>query len=263
MKKLAALIALITLSAGQLLSETATFDSLDPGAGNYYRPTTDGSYDWSDGEMTFNMNVIWNGGGWDGFTYSDVDDTTTAGYLNQYAVYGDGKDQSDTGVYAIGYQGGATPTISFSYDQTVNGLYVNNTTYAALAIKNGEYSATAFTTGDWFYLTITGKDAGGAIVDTEIVELANFADYTEGSDDAEDFMITDWEWIDLTAFGDNIRSLEFTLSSSDNGDWGMNTPAYFAIDGVEAVPEPASVLLLLLGSFGIFGFRRYKKYLGH
>jgi hypothetical protein len=39
--------------------------------------------------------------------------------------------------------------------------------------------------------------------------------------------------------------LEFSLSSSDIGSYGMNTPAYFALDMV--VPEPGTLVLLALG----------------
>jgi hypothetical protein len=257
MKKIKALCALLSLLANPTFGLIANFDSLDTGTNHYYRPSTDGSYNWTDADMTFNMDVSWGGYAWDGFTYSDVNDTTTSGYENQYAIYGDGYDQSGSGVYAIAYQGSSTPTISFDYAQTVNGFYINNTTYTALAIIDGYYSATAFTTDDWFFLTITGLDSEGTILDSMIVELANFEGYAEGVDDEEDFMITDWEWIDLTSFGDNVSSLEFTLTSSDTGEWGINTPTYFAIDGIDTVPEPASVLLIAIGSLGIFGYRRW------
>jgi hypothetical protein len=42
-----------------------------------------------------------------------------------------------------------------------------------------------------------------------------------------------------------VKSVEFGLTSSDNGAWGMNTPAYFVIDTV--VPEPGTLALMMLG----------------
>jgi Domain of unknown function (DUF4465) len=41
--------------------------------------------------------------------------------------------------------------------------------------------------------------------------------------------------------------LSFTLASSDNDPvFGMNTPAYFAIDNVTFTPEPGSAGILAL-----------------
>lgn len=259
MKNTIALCAFLALTAGQSMALVANFDSKDTGPNNYYRPTTDGSYDWSDGGATFNMNVTYGGVGWDGFTYSDVNDTVTSGSENQYAVYGTGKDNSGTGVYAVAYAG-ATPTVSFSYAQTVNGFYAHNTTYAALDMHNGSSFSKAFSTNDWFKLTIEGKDSGGSSQGTVDFMLADFTGYT--GDEKDNYMTTAWTWVDLTSLGDNVSSLEFSMSSSDNGSFGMNTPAYFAMDELQAVPEPASALLIALGSFGIFGYRRYKKHLG-
>jgi hypothetical protein len=44
-----------------------------------------------------------------------------------------------------------------------------------------------------------------------------------------------------------VKSLEFSLNSSDAGVFGMNTPAYFALDDLNCVPEPATMILLALG----------------
>jgi Domain of unknown function (DUF4465)/PEP-CTERM motif len=56
------------------------------------------------------------------------------------------------------------------------------------------------------------------------------------------------------------ESLAFTLTSTDNGPFGMNTPAYFAVDNHVslAVPEPSSVVLFVIGvgSAGLWSLRR-------
>ena len=54
------------------------------------------------------------------------------------------------------------------------------------------------------------------------------ADY-QFSDNSLDYIIKDWTWVDLTSLGAS-DSLSFSLSSSDNGMFGMNTPAYFCLD---------------------------------
>ena len=250
---IAAVLALgVTTRAG-----LSTFDSKDTGPNHYYRPATTGSHDWSDAGAGFNLQEF--GYSWAGFIYSDVSDTTTVGYDNQYAVYGDGFDYSDAGVYAVGYVDGYNnihPTVSFGSDQTVNGFYVNNTTYAALDMIHGSGFSRAFTTNDWFRLTIEGKNAGGVSQGTVVSYLADFTGYAEG-DNKEDYLVTDWTWVDLTALGDDVVSLEFSLSSSDNSYGFMNTPAYFAIDNVDAVPEPGAMALMLLSVAGAAGIRHF------
>ena len=66
------------------------------------------------------------------------------------------------------------------------------------------------------------------------------ADYRDGSAAAVD----DWVWVDLTTLG-YVERLEFEMSSTDAGPFGMNTPAFFAVDDLTfvPVPEPQSPLL--------------------
>ena len=56
------------------------------------------------------------------------------------------------------------------------------------------------------------------------------------------------------------RQLTFTLESSDNGPFGMNTPAYFALDNLTVVPVPEPGALALFGGgllgIGLIGLRR-------
>jgi hypothetical protein len=58
----------------------------------------------------------------------------------------------------------------------------------------------------------------------------NFFWPTSGYEDPEDdYILKEWEWLDLTSLG-LVTSLNFALESSDVGEYGMNTPAYFCID---------------------------------
>jgi hypothetical protein len=47
-----------------------------------------------------------------------------------------------------------------------------------------------------------------------------------------------------------VDTIEFTFDGSDQGTFGLNTPAYFAMDDltVTAVPEPATWALLAGGA---------------
>ena len=241
-------------------AEVLNFDGKNTGPNHYYMPTTDGDHSWTDGGGGFGLRVWTNtwGDSWAGFTYSDVNDVTNSGSGNQYAVFGDGRDRSDSGVYAVGYVDGYhgyVPTISFASPSQVSRLFVNNTTYAALDMQNGSAFSKEFTTNDWFLLTIEGFDAGGSSLGTVDHYLADYAGYADG-DDKNQYMDTDWTEVGLSSLGSNVSSLQFTLTSSDTGSWGMNTPAYFAIDDVEVVPEPGTVVLMGLGFAGMIRFRR-------
>ena len=127
----------------------------------------------------------------------------------------------------------------------VNGLYVTNNNFAYYSMLNGDTYSKKFggVSGDeedWFLLTITGKDAGGSEVGSVEFYLADY----RFADNSQDYIVNTWEYVDLMGLG-VVQSLEFSLSSSDMGSFGMNTPGYFALDTV--VPEPATIVLLALG----------------
>ena len=73
--------------------------------------------------------------------------------------------------------------------------------------------------------------------------------------------------MDLSPFV-GVEGLDFFLETSDVGQYGPNTPYYFAIDsltfaspepGGSGVPEPSTWALLILGMIGIMGARKTMK----
>jgi len=198
----------------------------------------DGSGGFTDHTVHFNNTYTdWGGGAfsWSGFAYSRINDTVTAGYANQYAVYTPGKDVSTTGNYAVAYDGGewGAPVITLQHPATIYGFYVNNTTYAARSMLAGDWAAKKFggATGldpDWFKLTITAKNSAGLVLGKREVYLADF----QFTDPRDDYILNDWTWVDLSSFGKAVKTLHFSLSSSDVGEWGINTPTYFALDNL-------------------------------
>ncbi len=167
------------------------------------------------------------GGFWSGFAYSQKTDITTAGYTNQFsAIVGEGADNSD--IYAVG---NGTPGLKFDVAVAQVSMQLTNATYAYLSMQNGDAFAKKFggidgTDPDWFLLQIHGfsNNIASGTID---FYLADF----RFSDPAQDYMVNTWQNLDLSALG-LVDSLSFTLSSSDNGSWGMNTPAYFCLDQI-------------------------------
>lgn len=257
MKKQALLAACAALTGAALADTVVDFNGQSTTGNNnaYVAPAADGLYNWIDHGVTFRHEVVYSTS-WNSFTYSSVNDPATAGWGNQYAVYGDGMGLGDGGSYAVYYNQTAMPIITLPVATTVRGFYANNTTYAALDMLNGSGFSRAFTTAsnDWFKLTIEGFDPADASLGT--VEFL-LADYTG----ATGSIVDDWTFVDLSGLGANVKSLGFALSSTDNGAWGMNTPNYFAMDDltVAAIPEPGTIMLMLSGFGGMFVFRKRLK----
>jgi hypothetical protein len=271
---------IITLVLGFLLltvpfanAAVATFDDLTPptayevpGGGAYYNGSDSaGGFLSSDYWFTNNYNT--DHGSWDGWAYSNTTDTTTEGSTNQWSsVTGGGVNGSAN--YGVSYYStyGKNHTQILSgistgeYAQAVSGFYITNTTYANLSMTNGDSFAKKFggesgTDADWFKVTAFGLDSNyertGDTVDFYL------ADY-RSEDSGDDYIVTDWTWFDLSGLG-VVSGLEFELSSSDVGSYGMNTPAYFAMDdfnGAAPVPVPAAVWLFGSGLVGLLGLKR-------
>ena len=202
---------------------------------------SDGSGGFVSGGTHFSNSYNADWGSWDGFAYSNATDTTTQGIAAQYnAITGIGQGNSSN--YAIGWVGWTLPpVVTLESPGVVDGLCVTNCNYPYYSMQNGDmfskkFGGAAGDDPDWFMLTVTGKDADGAVTGTVDFYLADY----RSTDNSADYIVDTWQYVDLTSLG-VVESLEFTLSSSDVGDWGMNTPAYFAIDTLvigSTVSEP-------------------------
>lgn len=211
----------------------------------------------------FNNDFTDFGGGitaWSGWSYSNVQDPVTPSFTNQYASITGG-----------GFGGGGNYGVAFTFaanDSYINlpnqnapvSMRVTNTTYTYFTIRDGDafgfsspFGGPTGTRPDYYKLTIIGYDglnATGASVGTAIDFY--LADY-RFANSASDYIVNTWELIDLSGLV-GARSLGFALESSDTDPvFGINTPAYFAIDnlilsdGTTAVPEPGAWVLALTG----------------
>ncbi len=227
--------------ASQIFAQTISdFENL-PLAPDSFWNGSDLSGGFSSGLGDFANSYSTNFMSWSGFAYSNKTDDTTAGYLNQYSA-----------ITAGGYNGSATYAVGNGYGdmrvrlagnaagRAVKGFYVTNATYTYLSLKNGDSFAKKFggvsgTDPDWFRLTVKGWSNGTVKPETIDVYLADF----RFADNTKDYILKDWHWVDLQTLG-NVDSIFFQLESTDTaGGFGMNTPAYFALDNfitLEQVP---------------------------
>jgi hypothetical protein len=250
--------ALVTGAAGPALAvQIATFDDLGLGAESEYHGE-DGAGDFVSGSATFTNSFDPTYGTWDGFAASTITDNSSPGFDNQFSAIAGGGEGGSAG-YGVGFWSSFAlddPSIVFETQQTAVGVYITNSTYAYISMRDGDPFAKKFggatgTDEDWFLLTIDGYDNSGVLTETLEFYLADF----RYSDSADDYLIDDWTYVDLTGLG-SVKSIDFSLSSSDVGIFGMNTPSYFALDTLLHLPEPSAGALVGLGLAGLLGWRR-------
>ncbi|PID40038.1 MAG: PEP-CTERM sorting domain-containing protein [Proteobacteria bacterium] len=235
-------------------------------SGDSYHNTYKSNFDYGSGPVEY----------WDGFAYSNRTDTTQTGMAGQYtSVTGSGVGGSEKyGVFYDGGDYGHANQIYFGYEsgayaQTADGMYVTNNMYAYDSMLNGDSFAKRFGYGhydnnnpgdwdnplgtdeDWFLLTVYGLDENYDRTASSVEFY--LADY-RFADNEDDYIVDEWTWMDLSGLG-VVYGLEFELSSSDTGPYGMNTPAYAAVDNV---PVPGAVWLFVSGLLGLVGFKRRK-----
>ncbi len=221
------------------MAQTADFENQLAGQDtSWFGQPTNGQETFASGLFEFENSYDTTYSSWSGWAYSNVTDNTTAGWGNQFGnITGSGESSSQFGVFNQSYTGYDRVRVN-NNNQPVNlsGAYFTNTTYAYLSMLNGDFFATQFgdtsnTAGgeDWFLLTIYGiNDTLGHTPDSINFYLADY----RFADNTQDYIVNQWTWVDLSALG-SVHGIEFTLSSSDVGIYGMNTPAYFAMDNLQ------------------------------
>ena len=261
-----ALLAIATVFGDRTFGDIADFENLPLAANSFYNgdpgglmpgQTHDGSFV-SGGARFNNLFAVDSDFGfsfWNGWAYSNTTDTTTPGFGNQYSAFaGSGSDGSTN--YAIGFMSTPAPVIELPQNAVPVSLDITNTTYAALSMLMGDAFAKRFgddpaTVGvvetnfpDYFELTLAGRNSTGQPVGTPIDVF--LADYRFASD-MDDFVLDTWQTVNLTSLT-GATTLTFALESTDVGQFGMNTPGYFAVDNLvlDVIPEPSSLAFLVV-----------------
>lgn len=205
----------------------------------------------ANGEGGFASRDVWlenhftdYGGGccWEGFALSSVANATQTGVANQFAAFA-GSGASESEYYAMAYSGidggdsGLAPTIHLPAGSEPTSVAVTNSTWAALVMRDGDSNQIAKQFGgpsgndpDYFQLRIIGLNA----IDQPVGEVELYlADY-RFADNSQDYILDTWQELDLTSLsGKGVEKLQIRLDSSDvNPMFGLNTPAYVAIDNL-------------------------------
>lgn len=177
--------------------------------------------------------ITWNpdfGGFWAAdWAISSVADDTTSGPGNLFGTIAGGGNREST-TFAVGQNGAVIRLLGQAQGQGVRGVYVTNTTYAHHSMRDGDLFAKQFggadgTDPDFFQLIIRGYRDSSLTTDSVSFYLADY----RFDEDSLDYLVDDWQFVDLSSLGP-VDSLQFTLASSDVGEFGINTPAFFCID---------------------------------
>lgn len=235
------------LLAGALLASISTQAQTVVDFDDLTLPTVDTFYTGEDGAGQFTSHDVvfentyettnW-GYSWGGFAYSNMTDDQTAGVDNQYSAFaGSGADGSEN--YAIYYDGDTLimPGIGANFGNVA----ITNTTYAGISMRDGDqfgkqFGSTTDANGDpdgtngedYFYVTVYGWNQQDELVDSTEVYLADY----RFSDDTQDYILKDWTEFDWSPLNGS-KYLTFQFYSSDVGQYGINTPVYFALDNLE------------------------------
>lgn len=260
-KTLACAAALAAAFATNASADVINFSDLSLPPESFWNGSDQSGYFESNGIVYYNeYNSKY--GSYAGATYSNITQYTAGTLYNgsgQYAAAplgGLSKDGTTdpNEIYSVIYVDhnysmfAEAPVIDLSaLESSVDGIYLSNTSLTVDVLTSPKYEsnpAHPFTDGDWMKISIYGYDANMSEIGTVEFYLA---DYRDGKTD----IVKDWQYVSFEAFTGDVKFLNFEITSSDNGEWGMNTPSFVAVGGFStAVPEP-STCAAILGALAI------------
>jgi hypothetical protein len=187
--------------------------------------------------LTFYNDYDRNSFSWMGWAYTNQTDSLTNSYTNEFSS-ATGKGAENSSNYAVCYVGAdwmgdfspipSVIKVDYPQDYPDNfGMYVCLSAWTNLYMEDNDFYAS---NNHWFKLHIKALKIGEE-TEEDVSREFFFADYS-GSNS---FKHKNWTYIDMS-WARNRDSLLFTFSSSDAGEWGINTPTYFCMDNFGATP---------------------------
>ncbi len=233
------------LTRAQSTFEDLSLPSADTFYVNYTMPGKDVGIDYQGTHYPCVYDTVY-GGIWEsGFALSNKTDSVAVSYINQYSAK-PGAGSGGSSKYLVAH--GESNFIKRKQDGfSLFSFDVANSTFAYSSMKNGDQFSKKFggATGndpDWYKVTVRGYQSRGAtaMLDSVDVYLADL----RSPDNTKDTILKGWKHVTMPRGFVRADSITFTLSSSDTGSFGINTPLYFCLDNVyfifpESVAQPA------------------------
>lgn len=177
----------------------------------------------------------YGGMSWEGFTISKVSQDTA----NVFGCVANGGLAGVGTPYVIGYYSSwitesleySSNIILFDQEYYLEYVYICQNSNTMEAITNGGvFNARAFTENDTLALIISALNSG--IEETKSITYYLAVDGEKNNG---------WIKVPLTALG-QAAGLSFRMTTTDIGQFGENTPMYFALDGLTVNTEIATTL---------------------
>ncbi len=166
--------------------------------------------------------TTYTGGGHAVSNHASTDIAANGTYAAQLTVYGESGHGGHNSSKNFCVHNGASVSLVFAAGMAhmIDHMWINSTTYFLHAYAgNGGFTAVP-TEESWCRIVATGYDAAGRQTGTSEFWLARGTE-----------ALREWTKWSLAPLG-KIQKVTFTVEGSDVGDWGLNTPAYFAYDDV-------------------------------
>ena len=245
-------ITLLGLAISSLFTHAQTvadFESFTLAPNSAYSTTVSTPFQTANAVFQYEWDNSFGGYWSEGFAYTNKQDSVNGTYTNLYGVRAL-KGFSNSATYVVGKDHG-TIRLKSPFDK-VEGFYITNTTYAWKEIVKGSTISRRFgdTTGthsptttpqgsypDYFKVTAKGFRNGIMKQDSAVFFLADY----RFSNNTQDYVVNTWLWFNTSSLG-SVDSIKFFMYSSDFGNFGMNTPAFFALDNfLTTAPNPVSI----------------------
>ena len=191
----------------------------------------------NDGVFLFShlpSGMSYGGMSWEGFTVSTVSQDTA----NVFGSVANGGIGGTATPYIIGYysewisasQGYSSNIVDFNGEYYPEYVYICQNSNTMEGITNGVFNSRPFTPADTLTLIIQALDSTMQPTATTRYYLA--VDGTKNQS---------WVQVPLTSLGKTSR-LSFSMTTTEIGDFGANTPMYFALDGLTINTESTTAL---------------------
>ncbi len=243
---------------GNVQNTLVNFNELALNPESYFFPSGESSF------ISGPLSFMFSGGEgyWSGFAYSNLSSLNGDYSHDQFAATSLNGMDGDSTNYAVAFivsdwmAGTYDPipsriSVTNGNEANFSGFYINNNEMAFITMRDGslynkKFGGDSGNDPDWFRVKIWGLRADNSTTEPIYHYLSDF----RFEDNSLDYIQDSWEWVDLQSLG-MVKELQFVMESTDSGDFGINTPAYFVMDNLTILEPQAPFVQLPIADMTI------------